>query len=238
MKKRLSLCALHIKYLGFNDNLQPVNSRVKPCLARERVGMLEFSHSALDETTTYKQEKSLVIGWQICHYWSPWVIINVNPNNKYINKYLWYHQGQSFISTNANTQSKGDLPTQQMGSSREAQNPTTPWSGGSGGVLYEFGPFCRRLWCAALYLGITSNVDCSVAQSSVSSWLRKDGGCTIHPYTRRLSSQTSGLWRRTSKGPRHPQLAHSNSLPAAVKIIIKKDNQYCAMDCVWTHHIY
>ena len=26
----------------------------------------EFTHSVLAETTTFKQEKSLVIGWQIC----------------------------------------------------------------------------------------------------------------------------------------------------------------------------
>ena len=53
----------------------------------------------------------------------------------------------------------------------------------------------------------------------------------------RLRPQTSGLWRRTSKGPPYPQLAHCGSLPTAVKTI-NKDDQYCAMHCVWTQHIY
>ena len=47
-------------------------------LARERLAWLEFPHSLLDETTTFKQEKSLVIGSQVCHglgYWSTWAII-------------------------------------------------------------------------------------------------------------------------------------------------------------------
>ena len=45
----------------------------KPHLARGCVGWLESpQYSVLDEITSSKQEKSLVI----CHYWSPWVIIN------------------------------------------------------------------------------------------------------------------------------------------------------------------
>ena len=50
-------------------------------LARECVAWLEFPHSVLDETTTFNLEKSVAICWRICYYWSPWVIINVNPDN-------------------------------------------------------------------------------------------------------------------------------------------------------------
>ena len=32
------------------------------------------------------------------------------------------------------------------------------------GILSEFGPFCRHLWCIALYFGIVSNLDYSVIQ--------------------------------------------------------------------------
>ena len=79
----------------------------------------------------------------------------------------------------------------------------------TGGILSEFGPFCRRLWSVALYFGITSNPDCSVAQSSVSSQLRKDKVAQSIQTPRRLPHQTSGLWWRAFKGPPHPQLAHS-----------------------------
>ena len=54
------------------------NQNMNRSLARERLAWLEFPHSLLDETTTFKQEKSLVIGSQVCHglgYWSTWAII-------------------------------------------------------------------------------------------------------------------------------------------------------------------
>lgn len=97
-------------------------------------------------------------------------------------------------------------------------------------ILSVLSPFFRRLSCVALFFGIASNLDCSVAQSSASSWLVKQSIQT--PRERcRLPHQTSGLWQRTSKGPPHPQLTHSFLLVAAVKTN-NKDNQYCAMYCV------
>ena len=46
--------------------------------AKLRLGRLEFPQSVLDETTTFRQANSCVNGWQICHYWSPWLITNPN----------------------------------------------------------------------------------------------------------------------------------------------------------------
>ena len=52
----------YVELLGVRTALICIWIAAKPRLARECVGWLEYPHSVLDETTTYKQAKSLVIG--------------------------------------------------------------------------------------------------------------------------------------------------------------------------------
>ena len=204
----------------------------KPRLAWECVGWLEYPHSVLDETTIYKQTKTLVIGWQICHYWSPWLIRNVNPNKKIILIYLFIY---SFIYScmyiydiikdmNAfieerNICQQGVVYSKKSFISTNTQHvqsiicPHNKWEAHKKPKILQhrevsvFADVCGALPCTSESPLMWLQRGTELGELPAAKGRRSHNSSRHPAILCRLPPQTSGPWRRTSKGPPHPQLA-------------------------------